>query len=85
VSVNVGLDPPVFTIPVQSPCSVNAPVKPACENVIGTGLDVTAANCTFAGLARTGAGLVSCGGFDGTLDGTGVGVAAVADTAYTTK
>ena len=28
VTVNVGLVPLVFTMPVQSPCSVNAPVKP---------------------------------------------------------
>jgi hypothetical protein len=86
VSVHVGLAPEVFRIPVQSPLSLNVPVKPCCENVTGTGDDaVTDVNCTFGGDATTGAGFACGGGFVGTDDGTGVGVAAVAETEYTAK
>jgi len=83
ISVQVGLAPLVLMTPVQLPCSVNVPLKFCSENVTGTGDDETLLNCTFAGDATTGAGRVSCGGFVGMVDGTGVGDAAVAATATT--
>ena len=85
VTVNVGLVPLVFTMPVQSPCSVNAPVKPDCTNVTGAGVDVTDANCRLRGVTPMVPGLVSGGGFDGTLDGTGVGVDVVVAVPMTAK
>ena len=84
--VQVGLTPLVFTIPVQSPCRVNAPLKPCWTNMIGAGVEaVTLVNWRLRGVTPTGDGLLSGGGFEGTVDGTGVGVAAVAETAYTAK
>src|SRR5665213_2038180 len=44
VIVKVGLAPLVFTIPVQSPWRVNAPVKPCWTNVTGAGVEVIDAN-----------------------------------------
>jgi hypothetical protein len=85
VIVQVGLAPLVFTIPVQSPWRVNGPVKPGWTNRTGTGEEVTLANWMLRGVTPTGDGLLSGGGFEGTVDGTGVGVAAVAETAYTAK
>src|ERR1035437_2036539 len=55
VIVQVGLAPLVFTIPVQSPCRVNGPLKPCWTNVIGAGVEaVTLVNWMFRGVTPPG-------------------------------
>ena len=63
VTVKFGLVPLVFTMPVQSPCSVNAPVKPGCTKMTGAGVDVTEANWRLRGVTPMVPGFASAAGW----------------------